>query len=97
MADPVRRFEVVGDDEPDQSSPPRNDAATNLMLMALGALSKRAIIALESLFTLITAGFVFWATLGVLPEPTTHQLIGLGIFSVFVLIANWLVLNRRGR
>lgn len=94
MADPAHRFTVV-EDEPERGLQEK-DRAVGMVLLALKALSQRTIVALESLFTLITVGLVFWASLAILQQPNTHQLIGLGIFSVFVLVANWLVLRRRG-
>lgn len=92
MADNVRRFEVVEDDE----RPAKPDAATGMLLLALQALSKRAVIALESCFSLITVSLAFVVAYPILTStPTVNQLIGLGTFSVFVLVANWLVLKRR--
>ena len=92
-----RRFEVVQDNEGegDGIAARTQSAATQMLMMALAALSKRAVIAVESCFTLITVGLVFWAALSILESPTNNQLAGLAIFSIFVLIANWLVLKRR--
>ena len=92
-----RRFEVVQDDEETGVGVAgrTQQAATQMLMMALAALSKRAVIALESMFTLITVGLVFWAALSILENPTNNQLAGLAIFSIFVLTANWLVLKRR--
>jgi len=93
-------YEVVHEEDDEIPQPHRQNAvegaATSMLLLALAALSKRTVIALESCFTLITVGLVFWAALSVLNAPNTNQLVGLGIFSAFVLIANWLVLKRRG-
>lgn len=92
MAENVRRFEVV----PDDDTPSKSDPAAGMLLLALQALSKRAILGLESCFSLITVGLVFWAAYPILTaSPTVNQLIGLGSFSVFTLIANYLVLRRR--
>jgi len=98
MEAPARRFEVIQEDSrpapPQQSRSPGIE--TDVLLMALRALSQRAVIALWGCFHLITVGFVFWATLSILPDPSQHQLIGLGIFSAFVLAINWMILRRRG-
>lgn len=90
--EPIRRFQVEPDDDAPQKAP--GEDATKLMLLALASLSKRAIIALESCFSLITVAFTFWLASSILAAPSTNQLIGLGVFSAFVLIANWLVLKR---
>lgn len=90
-----RRFEVVEDDEETHQPQGATQAtATTMLLLALQALSKRAVIALESCFTLITVALVFWVSLAILENPTNNQLAGLAIFSIFVLIANYLVLKR---
>jgi len=59
-------------------------------MLALKALSQRALIALDNLFTLLTVFLVFWLWRST-PEPNTYQLVGLGIFAVFVLAANVIV------
>ena len=96
MVEPRRLYDVVTEDEGATVTSPGHDAATGALLLALQALSKRAIVALESCFTLITVALVFWISMPILSAtPTINQLIGLGTFSIFVLIANWLVLKRR--
>ena len=87
----VRKFEVV-QDEPD--TPPRipigEKFATDALMLALKGLSQRAIIAVDNLFTLLTVGSAFWLWLSI-PSPSTYQLIGLAMYAVFVLAANWIV------
>ena len=96
MAEPRRLYDVVTDEPEGATSPAGHETATGMLLLALQALSKRTIIALESCFSLITVGLVFIAAYPILTSaPTVNQLIGLGVLSVFVLIANWLVLKRR--
>ena len=91
MADLDRRFQVVEnvDDEP---APKRDDysAATAALILGLKALSQRALIAVDNLFTLITVCLVFWLWKSI-PQPDTYQLISLGVFAVFVLAANVIV------
>lgn len=89
------KFEVV--EETDPRSPPQagevrqaGERATSVILFALKALSQRALIALESLFTLITVGSAFWLWMSI-PEPNVHQLVGLGMYAAFVLAANVIV------
>lgn len=93
MADPARRFEIVEDDH--QAPGPQGERATDLLLLALKTFSAKTVHALESCFSLFTVALVFWAALSILtPGPSINQLVGLGILSAFVLIANFLVLKR---
>ena len=98
MSEPVRLFQVEEDET--AQAPPRPqgpDRATQALLLALKALSQRAVIALEACFSLVTVSLVFWAAYPILTAaPTINQLIGLGIFSAFIIISNYLVLKRRG-
>lgn len=82
------KFDIVPDtpDEPEQN----NSVAAELLALSLKALSQRAMVALESLFTLITVGLVFWVWVSI-PEPTTHQIVSMSIFATFVLAANVIV------
>lgn len=80
-----RRFQVV-DDEPANE----HSAATAGLVLALKALSQRALIAIDNLFTLITVALVFWLYKST-PDPNTYQLVGLGLFALFVLAANVIV------
>ena len=89
MAEPRRGFEVIDGTEP-PIQPEEHSAATDALMLALKALSQRALIAVDNLFTLISVCLVFWLFKSV-PTPDTYQLIGLGIFSLFVLAANVIV------
>ena len=53
--------------------------------MALRTLSQKTVVALASLFSLLLAGSAFWIFLTVLGEPTVLQLVGAGMYAVFVL------------
>lgn len=104
----IRGFtQVPNDDEilqfPDPqpaAPPPResmlNGAAIRMMQLALGALSQRAVVALSSLFTLATVGAAFYIWLLIIAEPTQLQIVAASIFSVFVLLVNYLNLRRHG-
>ena len=89
MAQP--KFEVI-EEEPDQ--PETGSFAVSGVMLALRALSQRALVALEAGFTLLTVGLV-WVLWWLTPAPTPNQIISLSIFAVFVLLANALVLFRR--
>lgn len=86
-------FRVITDDETEQS--PKQDRlekiGINALMLGLGALSKRTLIALSNLFTLLTVISAFALWWSVLPNPTLYQLVGLTIYAVFLLIVNWLV------
>ena len=86
---------------PDDDDPPpahhvreETERATQAMLLALKALSQRAIAAIKDVFTLASVGSAFWLFLSI-HEPNPYQLVELAMFAVFILAANWIV--RRGR
>lgn len=68
--------------------------AAQMLAVALKALGNRALIALASLFTLLTVGSVFGLWMSI-PEPTVTQLVGMGMYAVFVLLINLLVVWRK--
>lgn len=80
------QFEVVDDTPPDEE----HSHTASLLALSLKALSQRALVAVESLFTLITVFLVFWVWTSI-PDPNTHQIVSLGIFAAFVLAANVIV------
>jgi hypothetical protein len=91
MNQPNRQFSVV-DEAPEAQAPaPNNDAAAQMLAMALRALSQRALVAAASLFTLLTCATVFWLALVIVPRPDVMQLIALGAYALFVLALNFLV------
>jgi hypothetical protein len=100
----TNRLKPVGEDEPVpeliQPPPPRPapqpanvSALTGMLMIALKALSQRTIVALASLVDLALAGSVFVLWVLVIAEPTTLQLVGLGMYGAFVLSA--LFMRRR--
>jgi hypothetical protein len=88
MVEP-RRFEVV-EDTPDPAVPEQAQRDLSLLLLSLKALSQRALVALSSLFTLLTVFSAFWLWWSI-PHPDAYQLVGLGMYAVFVLAANFIV------
>lgn len=62
--------------------------ALQVIMLALKALSQRAVVALAALFTLLTVGSVFWLWLAALPTMGTNQIIGISLYSLFVLAIN---------
>lgn len=92
MAEPAR-FQLVEEPDPPQAGEPDpvgQQLATDALLLALRALSQRALVALASLFTLITVGSAFWLALSI-HDPNSYQLVELGGYFLFVLAANWIV------
>ena len=95
------RLQVVGQEiapdpfpiDPPVKEPLVNKIAGDAIVLALTALSQRAVVALANLFTLLTvaSAFVLWY---VTPEPNTYQLVKLAIYGAFVLGANWIVRRR---
>jgi hypothetical protein len=84
------------DDPPPQHHAVREETerATAAMMLALKALSQRAISAVKDIFTLVSVGSAFWLFMSI-RDPNTYQLVELGLFSTFILAANWIV--RRGK
>lgn len=68
-------------------------AALQLLLTAVGALSKRVLIAISNLFTLMTVASAFWLWFKT-PNPDTFQLVSLAMYAMFILAVNYIV--RRG-
>lgn len=84
---PERKFEIVKDDEPAR---PDHSAAIQAIMLGLKALSQRALIAIDNLFTLLTVGSGFWLWLSI-PDPNVYQLVGMAMYALFVLAANVIV------
>lgn len=73
----------------EQTPPP----ALSLLLLALKALSQRAIAAIADLFFLFTVASAWWLWVS-MPQPNVLQIISLALYALFVLAANFIV--RRG-
>lgn len=66
------------------------EAAASALGFALKALSQKALVALSSLFTLLTVGSAFFLW-HYTPDPNAHQIVSLTIYALFVLAANVIV------
>lgn len=93
MAKP--QWEVIEGEGTDNSQPPSatsedQSAAFSALMLALKALSQRALVALASLFCLLTVGSAFWLCLTI-HDPNPFQLIQIGGYFLFVLAANVIV------
>lgn len=92
MAEPSKRFEVVQEDDSLSPVPPSPSpgAAVGVLLLALKALSQRALVAIDNLFCLLTVFAVFWLWRST-PDPNVYQITSLALFALFVLAANVIV------
>ena len=86
----LQPIDIVEQAPADAAPSRKDDAFTGLLALSLKALSQRALIALSSLvdLLLIAAAFVLW--LNVMAEPTVLQLIGVGMYAAFTLLALWM-------
>ena len=82
------KLEPVPETDPAESG--HGDAGMAMLMMGLKALSQRALIALSSLFTLITVGSCFWLYMS-RTSLDPQQLILCGMYGIFVLAANVIV------
>ena len=69
---------------------PRSDAGMTMLMMGLGALSKRAIASMPALFAIPAVGSAFWLWY-LTPKPDVFQIVSLTIYALFVLTACYLV------
>lgn len=96
-ASPLFKTLAIEPDPPPATSPQaaqQQAVAIQMIRMALSALWQQYVIALSHLFTLASGGscFVLWL---LTPDPNQHQLISMGMYAAFVLVANVLVLRSR--
>ncbi len=83
--------DMIVPEEPAPASPKQEpNAAAGILFLALKALSQRALWALAAIRNLILAGSVFWLCLAVIAAPTEPQLIGVGMYALFVLAVMWI-------
>lgn len=73
-------------DDPAPAESAASQAAMSFLLLSLKTLSQKTLVALASLFTLLTAASVFAIAFVISSNPTVLQLILLGLYSAFVLI-----------
>lgn len=87
MSAAKRGFQVISEEE--APAPQDNTAATKLntqmLLLALGALSQRAMTAITNLFTvaLVASAWFLWHS--ILINPTTPQLVAVAGYALFCL------------
>lgn len=84
-------FEVI--EETDSAPDKDHSAALSVLMLALKGLSQRALVAVADLFTLATVASAFWLWLSI-HDPNTYQLIGLAMYGIFILAANYLVRSK---
>ena len=84
------KLEPVPETEEPAEGGQAHDAGMAMLMMGLGALSKRAIAAIPSLFALPAVGSAFWLWY-LTPKPDVFQIVSLTIYALFVLTACWLV------
>lgn len=90
-------FTLIEENDPDELPPgagpgsePKKDAGVSLLSLALVQLSKRTVIALSQLFTLLTVASVWWLFMQT-TTLDTFALIKLGSYAAFVIVVNWIV------
>ena len=72
----------------------RDQAALGMIVIALKALSERAIVAAGHLAAMAALASVWWLFASAIPaDPSVHQLIALGLYGWLVLAVLWV---RRG-
>ena len=81
---------------PEAVSKPSRDAIAAGLMLALKTLSQKTVVALASLVDLIMIGSAFVLWLLIISQPSTSQLIAVGLYAVFVLITIY-VRNGRAR
>ena len=91
MAEPFK-LEVVPETEESELKS-GTDVGMTMLMMGLGALSKRALAAMPALFAVPAVGSAFWLWY-LTPKPDVFQIVSLSIYALFVLTACWLVRMR---
>ena len=90
----MNKFAVIDETViPDQPAAKQNAAAaaqmvqaTKVLNLALATIGQRFVIAVSSLFTAGALVSAWWLWSTTLPNPTTPQLIGLGMYALFILM-----------
>ena len=91
----VSRLQQIGEDREVPMPPPavaaqQQATAANLIMLALKALSQRALTALAALTTLAYIGSVWYLIWSVLPNPTPMQLGAIALYAASVsVIRRW--------
>jgi hypothetical protein len=88
-------FQIISDEveakPPSKTEQVLETAGMQALMLGLGALSKRAIVALQSMFVLLATGSAFVLWWSVMPSPTVLQLSALALYAIFVLAASVIV------
>lgn len=95
-----RGFEAIAEQDipsiaPQTAPPPQTNvareasAATQMLLLALKALSQRALVAFSTLFTAGALFSAWWLWSSILPNPSVLQLTGIGMYASFLLALEW--------
>lgn len=85
-------FQIVADEDeaPQTEQPARTSflesAGFQSLMIGLGALSQRTVVALSRLFALLVIASDFWLWASI-PAPNAYQLIALGMYAAFSLAA----------
>jgi hypothetical protein len=90
-------YEAIAETASPQSTPAQDaqrKAIGVALQIALRSLSQKTVVALATLYSLLLAGAVFWIFLLILPAPTVLQLVGAGMFCLFVLCLH--LVRKRG-
>jgi hypothetical protein len=93
MAEMFKLEPVPEETDPPEAGKSGSDAGMTMLMMGLGALSKRALAAMPALFAVPAVGsaFLLWF---LTPKPDVYQIVSLTIYALFVLTACWLVRTR---
>ena len=93
LGDELMAGRAISEERSDQNAIPPGKAQSafaQLLALSLKSLSQRAVVALSSLvdLALISSAFVLW--LNVMQQPSVLQLVGIGMYAVFMLVVLWL-------
>lgn len=78
------------------STAAEQQAATGILMLALRALSQRAVTGVANLFVLLGAASAFWLWLTILPSPSILQIVAVSIYGMLMVVLDWMVLHRYG-
>jgi len=82
---------AIVEDEAEVPAPKADNAAAQRVLMfALAQLGKRSLAGVSDLFSLIGLGSVWALWFAALANPNTLQLIGISIYSAFLLVLEFI-------
>lgn len=87
QVDAVEEDEVV-ESQPVERVERVQAAATQMMVIALKALSQRALVALSNLFMLLTAASVFALWYSAPANPSIAEIVSRALYALFVLALN---------